>query len=287
MISNNEEEHHRKNYLISVDGSDHSNWGFDLIFEEFFKKGDHITLLHVTNPNKSLSDIPFHNQPDQIMSIFETKLLGKLPQEKFLIMKKPRENDNEHALEVVFKTAKIVDTNLIIIGIQGHKGIKKKDYISKGIMFMVKYITIPSLVIKEHTQREKKENKGFTWLVCMEDHFTRSFKVFEFVTTLIDKEKDTIIGYNLFLQNEDKELEDNFEKICVKMNIQKRRFLSKQKNPKISIGKSICDVVNFGDDFIDFVSIGHNMSKYDEVASSPTIEIIKYAQANILFSSRI
>ena len=40
------------------------------------------------------------------------------------------------------------------------------------------------------------------------------------------------------------------------------------------------------DDYIDFVSIGHNMSKYSDPDSSPTIEIIKFAQANILFSAK-
>jgi len=288
MISNQnqnpEEVHKRRDFLISVDGSNHSQWGFDLIFKELYEKGDHITVLHVTNQNKT--DIPFKYQADQIMSKFETKLLGKLPKDDFIIIQKPRENENEHALEVVYETAKNSGTDLIIMGTQGHKGIKSKKYISKGILFMVKNINIPSLIIKEKTQRENKENKGFTWLVCLENNYSRSFKVFEFVLSLIEKEKDTIIGFHLWQLESNKELQDSFEKLCVTSNVKNRKFLSLQKNPNLSIGKNICDIVNFGDDYIDFVSIGHNMSKYAEVDSSPTIEIIKFAQANILFSAK-
>jgi hypothetical protein len=282
MISNTEEEHKRKNYLISVDGSGHSNWGFDLIFKELFKKGDHITVLHVSNENKT--DIPFKYQADQIMSQYETKLLGKLPKDDFSIIKKPRKSDSEHALEVVYQMSTNSTTDMIILGTQGHKGAKSTKEISKGIMYIVKHISIPCLIIKEKTQREFKENKGFNWLVCIEDNLSRSFKVFEFVLSLIDKEKDTIIGLHFWQLEQNKELEDNFEKLCGKLNVKNRRFINTQKSSNLSIGKSICDYVNFGDDYIDFISIGHNISKYPNQENSPTIEIIKFAQANILFS---
>jgi hypothetical protein len=278
------EEHERKNYLISVDGSNHSEWGFDLIFKEIYQKNDYITVIHVLNPNKN--DVPFKYQPEQIMTKYESKLIGKLSKNDFVLIRKPRDNTSEHALQVVNEVAKKNNTDMIIIGTQGHKGVKSKKEVSKGIMYIVKNIHIPSLVIKENSQREKKENKAFTWLICLENHYTRSYKTFEFVTTLIAREKDIIIGLNLWQIDHNRELEDIFEKFCSKMGIKNRRFLSIEKNPDLSIGKNICDIVNFGDDFIDFVSIGHNISKYSEPDTSPTIEIIKYARANILFSSK-
>merc|ERR1712084_185488 len=103
---------------------------------------------------------------------------------------------------------------------------KSKKYISKGIMYLVKNITVPSLVIKECSQREKKEDKGFTWLVCLENHYTRSFKLFEFVTSLIDKSKDTIIGLHFWQLDHNRELEENFEKYCNRLSIKNRKFLS-------------------------------------------------------------
>merc|ERR1712032_1025769 len=142
---------------------------------------------------------------------------------------------------------------------------------------MVKNIDIPSLVIKEKILREKKEDKSFTWLVCLENHYTRSFKLFEFVASLIDKNKDTIIGFHSWQLEHNKELEDNFEQLATKLKVKNRKFLSVQKDPNTSIGKSICNIVNFGDDYIDFVSIGHNPSKYEDIEKSPTLEIIKYA----------
>jgi len=287
MEFNSNETHERKNYLISVDGSNFSDWGFDLIFNEIYKKNDYITLLHVAN-QKKISDIPFKFQPAQIISKYETKLIGKLPKNDYIIIRKDREDDKVHALELVNQVAKINQADLLILGCQGHKGVKDKKELSSGITYLIKYINIPSIVIKENSQRLKKEAQGFNWLVCIENHYTRSFKAFELACSLIDKEKDSIFALHLSMLGDNyKETEDAFDKYCTKANINKRKFVAIEKNPNLSIGRNICDYVNFGDDFIDFVVIGHNVSKYStNISSSPTVDVIKYAQANILFSSK-
>lgn len=287
MDFNGTETHERKNYVISVDGSDHSDWGFDMIFNEIYKKGDYLTVLHVAN-QKKISDIPFKYQPDQIISKYETKLIGKLPKNDYILIRKDRENEKSHALEVVNQVARLNNADLMVLGTQGHKGVKDRKELSSGIIYLIKNISIPSIVVKENSQRMKKEAKGFNWLVCIENHYTRSFKAFELATTLIDKEKDIIIALNLHIYSDNyKETEDAFEKYCSKVGITKRKFVAIEKNPKMSVGKNICDYVNFGEDYIDFVVIGHNISKYSmDVNSSPTVDIIKFAQANILFSGK-
>ncbi len=288
MISNTTDNSEKKNYLVSVDGSDNSDWGFDMIFNEIYKKGDYITLIHVAN-QKKISNIPFKNQPDQIMSKYETKLIGKLPKSDYLLIRRDRDNDKIHALEVVQTVAKTNNVDLLVLGSTGHKGVKDKKEISSGISYLIEHITIPSILIKENSQRSKKESKGFNWVVCIENHYTRSFKAFELATTLINKETDSIIALHLTnnLVENYKETEDAFEKYCTKVGITKRRFIPTEKKLSVSTGKNICDFVNFGDDYIDFVVIGHNYTKYvNNKGESPTVEIIKYAQANILFSNR-
>lgn len=287
MESNATETHEKKNYLISVDGSDHSDWGFDMIFNEIYKKGDYLTVLHVAN-QKKISDIPFKYQPDQIFSKYETKLIGKLPKNDYILIRKDRENEKAHALETVNQVARTNNADLLVLGCQGHKGVKDRKDLSSGITYLIKNISIPSIVVKENSQRAKKEAKGFNWLVCIENHYTRSFKAFELATSLIDKEKDTITALHLHVYGDNyKETEDAFEKYCIKIGIAKRKFVAIEKNPKMSVGKNICDYVNFGEDYIDFVVIGHNISKYTtDVNASPTVDIIKFAQANILFSSK-
>lgn len=287
MNSNPTETTEKKNYLISVDGSDYSDWGFDLIFNEIYKKGDFLTVLHVANPKK-ISDIPFKYQPEQIISKYETKLLGKLIKNDYILIRKDRENLKTHALEVVNAVAKSNNADLLVLGCQGHKGVKDKKELSQGITYLIKNINIPAIVVKEYSQRSKKEAKSFNWLVCIENHYTRSFKAFELATTLIDKERDYITALHLYSQFDNhKETEEAFEKICTKMGIAKRKFVALEKNSNLSIGKNICDYVNFGDDYIDFVVIGHNITKYQDINTSPTVDIIKFAQANILFSNKI
>ncbi len=289
MDSNTTETHERKNYLVSVDGSDHSDWGFDMVFNEIYRKGDHLTVLHVANQTK-ISNIPFKFQPDQIISKYETKLIGKLPRNEYILIRKDRENEKKiaaHALEIVNQVAHSNNVDLLVLGCQGHKGVKDRKELSSGITYLIKNISVPSIVVKENSQRAKKEAKGFNWLVCIENHYTRSFKAFELATTLIDKEKDTITALHLNFYNDNfKEMEDAFEKTCAKIGILRKKFVAKEKNPNISLGKDICDYVNFGEDYIDFVVIGHNISKYSDVNSSPTVDILRFAQANILFSSK-
>jgi len=288
MESNLNENPQKKNYLISVDGSHLSEWGFDMIFNEIYKKGDLITLLHVKN-TKKLTNIPFKNQPEQIISKYETKLIGKIPKDNYKIICQDRETENMHALEIVNKVANYIHSELLVLGCQGHKGIKDKKELSSGVIYLIKSVSIPTIVVKENAQRAKKESKGFNWLVCIENQNSRSFKAFELATTLVDLDHDSIIALNFYRYGENyKEIEDAFEKHCNKFGIVKKKFLAIEKNPNKTIGKDICDFVNFGDDYIDFVVIGHNFAKYsDDVKESPTVDIIRYAQANILFSSKI
>jgi nucleotide-binding universal stress UspA family protein len=287
MDANRTETHDKKNYLISIDGSDHSDWGFDMTFNEIYKKNDYLTVLHVANHHK-ISDIPFKYQPDQIISKYETKLIGKLPKHDYILLRKDRINEKTHALEVVNEVARTNNADLLVLGCQGHKGVKDRKELSSGITFLIKHINIPSIIVKENSQRAKKEVKGFNWLVCIENHYTRSYKAFELATTLIDKEKDYITALHLHTSGDNyKETEDAFEKYCVKVGIAKRKFVAIEKNSKLSVGKNICEYVNLGDDYIDFVVIGHNISKYSmDMNASPTVDIIRFAQANILFSSK-
>jgi hypothetical protein len=74
----------QKKYCIAVDGSDNSDWAFDLVLNELLQKGDKVVVVHISNPNKS--DVPFAFQANSIVSKYEAKLIGKLLKQDYLII---------------------------------------------------------------------------------------------------------------------------------------------------------------------------------------------------------
>jgi hypothetical protein len=278
------EHTNKKKFCISVDGSAYSEYGFDLIFDELYKKGDIIILTHVCN-NDKLTEIPFENQPKSIQSKYESKLVGKLPQSDFEVLIKDRGSDNDHALKIVNEIAKSKGCSVLIMGTHGHKGREKSNEISKGVIYLIKQVKVPTFLIKERVQRKTKENGGFTWLVCIEKSNTRSFFAFEFAVGLVDKDLDKIIGLNIVDGFKDTCIELQFNSLIKKQGIKQYSFEYIQKEKDVKIPKHICEIVNFGTECIDFLVVGHNPEKFNSVENTPLMDIIKSAKTNILFYS--
>lgn len=272
----------KKKYCISVDGSAFSEYGFDLIFDELYEKGDHILVSHICNSEK-LADIPFESQPKSISSKYESKLTGKLNQTDYEINIKERDNNSDHALQIVNELAKSKNCSILLLGFHGHKGEKEKKELSKGIIYLVKQIKIPTFIIKERTQRKAKESGGFTWMVCIEKSNTRSFFAFEFALNYVKKELDRVIGINIVDGYKDTVIELQFNSLCKKMGIKNTSFQYLPIQREIKVTGMICEIINFGKECVDFLIVGHNPNKFLKVEDSPLMEIMKNAKTNILF----
>ena len=272
---------HKKKYCICVDGSVYSEYGFDLVFDELYEKGDNIVVTHVYN-NEKLSEIPFDNQPKSIQSKYETKLIGKLVQTDFEIIIKDKGNSNEHSIEIVNGLAKNRNCTMLVMGFHGHKGEKEKKEVSKGIIYLIKQIKLPTFIIKERSQRKSKESGGFLWLVFIEKSNTRSFYAFEFALNYINKDLDKIMGINIVDGYKDTVIELQFNSICKKVGIKNISFQYLPIQRDLKVTGMICEMVNFGKDYVDFLVLGHNPSK-TKVEESPCLEVMKNSKTNILF----
>lgn len=269
-----------KQYCVSIDGSEYSDMAFNLVFNELFQKNDKITVVHITNPAKS---IPFACQADTILNKYQTILIGKLPKTQYSIIIKQRDEKVVHALQQVNNTAVQNNCSVLVMGSHGHKENKQKNEVSKGINFIINNIKIPTIIVKESTKRKDKDNGAFTWLVSIDKAESRSFKAFEFSTNYLDHSKDRVIGLHFKTGDYvESSIQEYFEKLCKEKGILNYSFDFADYEKNVSLGKQIANYVNFNNkNYIDFLVVGHNPNKKE----SPAYEIIQNAQTNVLFYS--
>ena len=146
---------------------------------------------------------------------------------------------------------------------------------------------MPLFIIKEASVRKNKENGAFTWLVCITNNYNKSFFAFQVAMAYCNRSKDRIKGINLYSGqdgHEKKEVEKEFMKLCHSMKLKNCSFEYIEKDRALGVGKQICKIVNYGEEYVDFLVLGHNPA-HTNSESNPNFEITKFAQANIMFSS--
>jgi hypothetical protein len=278
-------------YCVAVDGSQSSEYAFDLVLNELFQKGDKIYVVHISNPEK-LNELPFEYQPDTIISKYDTKLSGKILRSYFEVIHKEREPKNDHALVQVNEIAIAKKSTLLVMGFHGHKMINNKNELTKGISYIINNIKLPTIVVKEKSQRKKKDNNGFTWMSAIEDNTSRSFKAFQYSLNCVDINRDKVVGAHVKIYDDywAREVKDSFEKICNDRGVLNSKFYVVEKPADKEIQDVLSDLVNFNEnETVDFFVLGHNPGKYGnyniKFKGIPVVEVIRKAQANILFYS--
>lgn len=271
-------------FCISVDGSQYSDWGFDLVFNELYQPGDYVIVVHISKVDQT--DIPFQYQADTIMSKYDTKLLVKLPNSLYSLFRERREH-NVHALQQVDKLATKSGATLLVTGYQGHKTGKNKNEFTKGITYLISNVKIPTLVVKENSKRSEKKNGEFTWVVALEETSGRSFKAFEFASNYMNKAVDKIYGMHIKnLKTDPNELKEAFVEFCKAQGIVNYEFILFDEERNTPIGKRISTIINYEEKFYtDFLVLGHNPNKYSNINDLPIVEVFRSVDANILFFS--
>jgi len=270
-------------YCVAVDGSEHSDMGFKKIVNENFNKGNKLYLVHVYNPMKFAS-MPSEMLPENLLPSYEKQLLEKLQSTEYEIIKKQKPDAQVSVLESVIDIAKEKNSDLLVVGGVGHKGIKKSKNLTKGLYFLVNNCKIPTLVMKSYTPFENKEKKGCNWLICIKDDDERSFRSFDFCRKMINKKCDTIIGLHFHndrcLANK---VKNRFETACKENGIKNKIFIVRESDKNQSLGKNILDYLVFGQEIIEYVVVNHNIHKYKEIEKCPTVDLIKFGTHNIIF----
>lgn len=272
-----------KRICISVDGSNYSDYAFELIFNEIYKPKDYILVTHIFNSAK-LPTIPYLYQPDTIISKYSTKLLTKIPQDYYSVRKEDRIKKDEHALRYVIDIAKKSNIDMLVVGFKGHKSKDNSHFFSSGVAYLLKNNNFPTLVVKQNVKRSEKKDNKFNWLFSIEDTSSKSFSAFKFALQFINKKVDSVVGYHIDNKGLKADIEKEFRKICIQEGIQKIDFVAEKKDMKLTIGRQISKYVNESEGTdIDFVIMGENSSRYHKIEDCPAGEVLNNVLANVLF----
>jgi hypothetical protein len=277
-------ESNTHNYCVAVDGSTFSDLAFEFTISDLYKQGDKIVVIHVSNPEK-LSDIPFNFKPETIISKYQTSLLGKLKQEYWDIKNLQRKDNVQHSLQQVYEYCLSYGLDVLVVGHSGHKSSKVGNNITKGINYIMNSVKLPTFIMRESLSRKIKPQ--FTWMICVSGVGRRSYKAFEFATKFIHTD-DKVLGVHVRTSdtNSEKPLQESFETLCQSKGFKNYSFLIKEKSDrKEQVGKTISNIVNFSNEYVDILVVGKNSSKYNSVEEIPAYEIIKNSEANFLFYS--
>lgn len=273
-------------FCVSLDGSKYSEFGLDLTSLELFKKeNDLLMAVHVKHLNQK--SLPFNLQCENISSYATSKLVGKFMKDKYYVILQEPDKTYTHPLNQIHDYCVKNNVDYLIVGFHGTTENKKKDDITSGIMYLIKQIHIPCIIVKEFIPRDKKKNKGYVWLACIDTHLSRGWKALLKSFPLMKEEDELICLHLTSNDNEKKLVETEFYKLCKEFNIKKNKMNLAPFNSKQSIAQQIIEQVNFCDNAPDFIVLGHNSQKYDinSINQTPCVEIIRKAYTNIVFHS--
>lgn len=287
-------------YLVAVDRSDYSYEAFKFVCYELYHRIDYFYLVHVID-SKKLTDTPFENQSDKVLDFYKDRILkANLDSNKVKIIKLEKTKKNENnATELILSEAQLLKIDLLVFGFIGETGLKQRKCIPTSIKNCLFNSDTPILINKKFIPREKKQLKRYNWLVCLNNTNKKSqiIKILDFCCRLINWESDVLIGYH-FNSNkcQEMEMENLFLDFCKNKRILKKKFIfelaedsessnfsNNYFNKKVSnTGRMIANTVNFGHEDIDYLLMNHNITKYPEFDSCPTVQIIKFANCNII-----
>ena len=269
------------NFCITVDGSHHSEHAFEIVTEDLMKQEDKLLIVHIFN-SKMDERNNYANKKENIVENYSSKL-SKLQNSNVSFIIEDR-TSKIHPLEQVNRIYTNFKANYLICGYHGIRGPRGDNKeLSKGIDYLLNFSTIPTIFIKEKTQRNDKPDKQFKWLFVFDREYTFCYSILNKFLPLIDNEKDIVSGLTLTPSwlNKDtikKDFMNDMEKLKIK-NFEYDQQVY-HKNPSILVNSK----VNLGDVRYDFVVFYYCPKKYkDEGTNSEVLNIVTKCCSNICF----
>ena len=286
-------------YCISIDSSKYTEAAFELILNEFYTKGDKLNAIQIKNTEKEKS-FPFlyktskkldscgsnyRNYNKEVHRSQSTK--NVISDYKSVCIEKSSVSSYSYKQFIDLSTD--LNADLLVVGYKENN--KKNKEIHSGMLNLFQNANSPVMIVKEYPTRKTKNDGGFYWLVCIKNSYGKSFKAFQKILSFIDITKDNVRGVCLKSKNGwyDKELEKNFKNYCKERGLKRYSFkyLDKDKDDIVTVGKQLSNIINFGEEFFDFIVLGCSPNNYFYLENNPVVEVVRLAQANILYSNGI
>ena len=271
---------------LAVDGHETAGYAFDIIIKEFLEKLNCKLICTYIYNNVHNEEYNWRHQKQYVIDLFKTKLITKLTEEQGHLVIQDTDPYCSHPIEQVAKIAMKNRCNYLCCGYNGLKtGNFNPNNIKKGIDYLLKASTLPTIIFKEKFCRGVKNN-GFKWLIVMDRASSDCFKVFDFFYPLIDTERDFIYGLTLlprYVTFDD--IKKQFDEKMKEINIDPDNTFYQMEYYDARPSDFVKTFVNKNDDhYFDFVVFYNNPDKYKVLKDeSESLKMVEKLNANICF----
>jgi hypothetical protein len=269
-------------FCISVDGSEHSEYAFELVAKDFINNLSKLLVVHIYS-SKMDHLFNYSNKKDTVIDKYTSKInqYGCGDNTNFILEDRV---SKIHALEQVRKLVSNFKANYLVCGFFGFKGAKGDNQeLSKGIDYLLGYGNSPTIIVKEKTNRSEKKNGGFNWLFIFDKQYANCLKCLKAFTPLINISKDYVKGigfYPNYIANDD--LERDFTSEMERIGVFNFDYESIQYTKPIS--QIVSEKINFGTARFDFLVFYNNPDKHRSTPQpSDAALLVNKVAANIGF----
>lgn len=194
---------------------------------------------------------------------------------------------DSHSYSQFLEYAQKINASLLVVGYK--ENTQKHSELHSGMLNLLQNSNLPVLIVKEFPKRKLKQDGSFYWLVCIKNSYGKSFKTFKKCLSFINNSKDIVRGVSIKSKNGnyDKDLEQKFNNYCIEKGVKRHSFkyLDNDKDELVTIGRQLSNIINFGEDYFDFVTLGCSPNSHFYLENNPLVGVLRLAQANILFSN--
>ena len=274
---------------LSVDGSQTSKDAFEIILTEFlpFLHNSVLICPHIYNGDQD-EKFNWRFQKANVLEYYKTRLTTSLADYQGYLIIQDRDANKMHEIEQSYKIAEMNECKYFFCGYEGlREQALKKARIDVGIEYLLGESKIPVFIMKDNKKRGNK-NKGYQWLLIMDESNSECYRVLDLFLPLIDRQNDKIFGLTLmphFVKKDD-DVKKHFYDKMAELNFKEKEqfeYLAKQYNTDpINI---LIDFVNHNSEqFFDFVIFLNNPMKFKaQKQECDTFKYVKLLYANIGF----
>ena len=274
---------------LSVDGSQTSKDAFEIILTEFlpFLHNSVLICPHIYNGDQD-EKFNWRFQKANVLEYYKTRLTTSLADYQGYLIIQDRDANKMHEIEQSYKISEMNECKYFFCGYEGlREQALKKARIDVGIEYLLGESKIPVFIMKDNKKRGNK-NKGYQWLLIMDESNSECYRVLDLFLPLIDRQNDKIFGLTLmphFVKKDD-DVKNHFYGKMAELNFKEKEqfeYLAKQYNTDtINI---LIDFVNHNSEqFFDFVIFLNNPMKFKaQKQECDTFKYVKLLYANIGF----
>jgi hypothetical protein len=280
-----EPNQNEKLFSLVIDGSDHSEFAYNLLTKEFLA-GEKFLLTYVYDPEQE-EFLNFRNRKETILNKYSTYLSTQVKSENYkldLIVKKKTEN----LLDLIVENSKKLKADFLFFGYNGLKGPRGDNKIlAKNIEVLITKCPFPTVIIKEQKLRMDNKSKGFKWLFVFDRLSTECYKIFEKFSNLLNPQVDyvellTLLPSFIYVDDYKRKYLTDIESL----NFPNEKVFYGCETYDKSYSDYVIEKVNFAEKpFYDFVVFYNNSTSSPE-KKREAINLITKLSSNICFLPR-